>query len=191
MIATLKNYLKDNFGSKNGFLNSAKYGLLHKAGYLRELRDIDFTRVRKLVFVCSGNICRSPFGEFYARHLGIESESFGMDCRGGDPPDPRMIATAEKLGICVHDHHTRNIRDYQPSSEDLVIAMEPGHLDRLPPEVRAVAQVTLAPMWTKKTSIYLHDPFCASPVFFDICAATIKEAIDTIAERLDEKNLNR
>jgi protein-tyrosine phosphatase len=190
MISNVNSYINDTFGSKRGFLKSAKYSLLQRVGYLRELRDVDFSRVRKLVLICSGNVCRSPFGELYARHLGIDAESYGFDCRGGDPADDRVLALAAKHGIRDHGHVTRNIRDYQPSSEDLVIVMEPLHLEQLSAHINATAQVTLAPLWTKEGSMYLHDPFSGSSVYFENCAATIREALDTIAERMHEKRNN-
>lgn len=190
MISNVNSYITDKFGSKRGFVASAKYSLLQRLGHFRELRDVDFSRVRKLVLICSGNVCRSPFGEFYARHLGIDAESYGINCRGGDSADERVLALAAEHGITDHGHVTRNIREYQPSSEDLVIAMEPSHLEQLSADIHATAQVTLAALWAKEGNIYLHDPFSSSPVYFENCAATIREALDTIAERMHEKRNN-
>jgi protein-tyrosine phosphatase len=190
MIGIVTTYINDVYGSKRAFIRGLKYSLLQSLGYLRKLRDIDFDRVRNLVIVCSGNVCRSPFGEMYARHLGLQAESFGLDCRGGDPPDARVAELAKELGISHCSHATRNIGDYRPSSDDLVIVMEPDHLDKLPPEVRETAQVTLAPLWANDARIYLHDPFSGSPVYFRNCAATLVEALDTIAERLHAKSNN-
>jgi len=97
---------------------------------------VDFSRVSRLVFVCSGNICRSPFGAFYAREKGLEVDSCGLHTRGGDPADPRAVAFAERLGIDMMPHRTKNISDYEPRDGDLLLVMEPGQYE----ELTAVAQ---------------------------------------------------
>ena len=64
----------------------------------------------RVLFVCMGNICRSPLAESVFRHLvrerGVE-DRFEIDSAGtsgyhaGDPPDPRSVATARARGIEV------------------------------------------------------------------------------------------
>ena len=66
-------------------------------------------RVR-ILFVCMGNICRSPLAESVFRHLvrerGVE-DRFEIDSAGtsgyheGDPPDARSVATARARGVLV------------------------------------------------------------------------------------------
>lgn len=163
-----------------------KFYCMHRLGYLRELKNVDFSRVNKLIFICAGNICRSPLGEFYARYLGLEAESYGLNCRGGDPADPRIIAIAENLGMDVGGHVTRNIRDYRPLPDHLVVAMEPGQIEALPTGVKSQAQITLAPLWYNQPNLYLHDPYSANPNYFDKCTTNLMGALDNLKERLDE-----
>lgn len=64
----------------------------------------------RILFVCMGNICRSPLAEAVFRHLardrGVE-DRFEVDSAGtsgyheGDPPDPRSVSTAHARGITV------------------------------------------------------------------------------------------
>lgn len=187
---TLKSYIKNNYGSKRGFIVSSKYYCLHRIGYLRELREVDFSRVRKLVFVCSGNICRSPLAEFYARHLGLQAESYGLHCRGGDPVDARVVQIAGKLNTRIPCHVTRNISDYQPQPVDLVVGMEPSHVSALDSKISQLAQVTLLGLWSEEPSLYLHDPFISTESYFEKCANNIATALDAIKERLNEENAN-
>lgn len=65
---------------------------------------------RRLLFVCLGNICRSPLAESVFRHLARErgvEQLFEMDSAGtagyhiGDPPDARSTATARARGVTV------------------------------------------------------------------------------------------
>ena len=65
-------------------------------------------RPLRILFVCSGNICRSPLAEAIFRHLAEEAGAaalFELDSAGthgyheGDPADPRTRAVAEEHGI--------------------------------------------------------------------------------------------
>lgn len=86
----------------------------------------------KLLFVCLGNICRSPSAENIMRYL-IEKEGLSdqivCDSAGtasyhlGEPPDRRMKAAAEKRGIKLEG----KARQFQPSDfekYDLILAMD-------------------------------------------------------------------
>lgn len=62
----------------------------------------------RVLFVCLGNICRSPMAEGAMRKaaseagLGIEVDSAGTGAwHIGNPPDPRAIATAERHGVDI------------------------------------------------------------------------------------------
>lgn len=185
MLKGLTSYINDNYGSKRGLIESSKYFWLHRIGYLRELGDIDFSRVTKLVFVCSGNLCRSPIGEYHARKLGVEAESYGLHCRGGDPADPRALAYGRNLGLDLSLHITKNIKDYQASTSDLVIAMEPKQADTLKRNYNLSAQITLASLWRKNPTLYLHDPFGSTPEYFETCGNRVSETVDFLLQKLD------
>lgn len=70
----------------------------------------------KILFVCMGNICRSPTVEAIARSefaragLDIEVESAGTEgYHIGDRADPRSIALAEANGYRLSDHRARQV----------------------------------------------------------------------------------
>jgi protein-tyrosine phosphatase len=90
----------------------------------------------RVLFVCTGNICRSPTAEGVARHklaqrgLGerVEVASAGLgDWHIGDPPDPRAIARARRRGYDLTALRARlfTSRDYH--NFDLILAMDRGH----------------------------------------------------------------
>lgn len=186
MLNTISRYINDNYGSRRGLLVFATFYFLHRIGYREELKDIDFSRIKKLVFVCSGNICRSPIAESYAQHLGLTAESYGLHCRGGDSADPRAVEFGEKAGFDVSSHASRNISEYKPGNEDLVVAMEPNQIHALAPIVESGAQITLAPLWLRRPRLYIHDPFGSNPAFFDRCGNDLIEVLDRLKERLDD-----
>jgi len=87
----------------------------------------------RVLFVCMGNICRSPTAEGVFRrlvaerapHLPIEIDSAGThDYHVGDPPDPRSITAASRRGIDLRPLRARRIRDEDFEHFDLIIAMD-------------------------------------------------------------------
>jgi len=93
----------------------------------------------RILFVCSGNICRSPLAEALftslAREAGL-SARFEVDSAGthgyheGDPADPRTIRVGRKHGLSV-DSIARPVRDDDFDRFDLIVAMDRGHLREL------------------------------------------------------------
>ena len=82
MLSVIRQFINDNYGSKRGFLNGYKYKLLFSLGFYRSYQKIDFNAVNRLVFICSGNICRSAFGEYMAKAKGLNAVSYGLHLWG-------------------------------------------------------------------------------------------------------------
>jgi protein-tyrosine phosphatase len=91
----------------------------------------------RILFVCTGNICRSPTAEGVARGLaqkhGVE-DMFEFDSAGthdyhvGEPPDPRSIAVAAKRGYDLAPLRARRVTEFDFVRFDRVMAMDRGHL---------------------------------------------------------------
>lgn len=98
-----------------------------------------------VLFVCTGNICRSPTAEGIFRHL-VEAEGlagqFHIDSAGtggwhaGEPPDERSQAAARRRGIDLSCQRARQVRAEDFADFDYVMALDRGHhqaLARLAP----------------------------------------------------------
>lgn len=88
--------------------------------------------VPSVLFVCLGNICRSPAAEGVFLHLLEKRGLLGkvrVDSAGtygghvGAPPDPRMVQAAGKRGIALA-HHARQVTREDLDVFDLVVAMD-------------------------------------------------------------------
>jgi protein-tyrosine phosphatase len=99
------------------------------------LRRITTGAPIRILFVCSGNICRSPLAEAMFKSLldeaGLASR-FIVDSAGthgyheGDPADPRTRQTGRKHGLRV-DSIARPVVDADFDRFDLIVAMDRGH----------------------------------------------------------------
>jgi len=90
------------------------------------------TEPTRVLFVCLGNICRSPLAEAIFNHMISErgiSNRFIVDSCGtggwheGNPADPRSIQVGAKNGISV-DSIARQFMDSDIKGHDLVLAMD-------------------------------------------------------------------
>ncbi|MEM7454478.1 MAG: low molecular weight protein-tyrosine-phosphatase [Planctomycetota bacterium] len=88
--------------------------------------------MKSVLFVCMGNICRSPTGEGVLQHLVDESglqDRIRIDSAGtigyhsGNPADPRMSKAAARRGYNLTSR-ARQVSDSDFDSFDLVIAMD-------------------------------------------------------------------
>ena len=92
----------------------------------------------KVVFVCWGNICRSPMAERVARamaaELGIdvETDSVGISSEeSGNPIDRRAAAVLRQSGYDPTGHRARRVTLADLAGMDLVVAAENFHISRL------------------------------------------------------------
>jgi protein-tyrosine phosphatase len=101
--------------------------------------------MKKVLFVCTGNICRSPTAEGVLKHLSrqleieVHVESAGThDYHVGAPPDPRAQHHAKGRGYDLSAQRARQLRKRDFAQFDLIVAMDRGHLEILqahcPPE---------------------------------------------------------
>lgn len=93
--------------------------------------------MRDVLFVCTGNLCRSPLaaGLFCkaARELGaqIGVASAGIWASDGASPPWEIVQLAREEGLDISRHVARPISRDAFSQADLVIVMEPGHREAL------------------------------------------------------------
>ena len=175
------------YGGKRGFLNYYKSMLNYSVGRYRSLRSVDWSKVERLVFICLGNVCRSPYAEAIAKRHGFNSISFGVDTSDGKPANHRAIAIARERDVDLTAHATKRVEHYAPTEGDLIVGMEMLHLERFDEKFAgtAVVQKTLLGLSLDEgVKPYIHDPYCGSDAYFRQCFNVIEQCLTAIFARV-------
>jgi protein-tyrosine phosphatase len=92
----------------------------------------------RVLFVCTGNICRSPTAEGVFRELsrkvGVEVHVESAGTHGyhvGEPPDRRAVHHAKGRGYDLSAQRARQLRKRDFEEFDVIVAMDRGHLEIL------------------------------------------------------------
>lgn len=92
----------------------------------------------KILFVCSGNTCRSPLAEAITRRLVVQSgrtdievSSAGTQASDGSPASDGSLLIGLERGYDLSGHRSRQLTGNIVTSSDLVLVMAPSHLARV------------------------------------------------------------
>ena len=143
--------------------------------------------MKKIMFVCHGNICRSPAAqavfEHYVREAGlqdrIQADSAGTyGGHAGSLPDRRMRTAALYRGFAV-THTARQVRAVDFLDFDLVIAMDDQNYEdlmHLAPSVEATHKIRrMAEFFTTHKISYVPDPYYMGAEGFQLVLDLLEE----------------
>lgn len=93
--------------------------------------------MKKILFVCTGNTCRSPMAmalfNKYAAEKGIDAlaDSAGIAAANGMPASDNAVIALSELGIDISSHKSKPISKQLLNESDLIICMSEGHAEML------------------------------------------------------------
>ena len=144
--------------------------------------------MKRILFLCMGNICRSPTVEAVARaefaHAGLDVhvESAGTeDYHIGRGADPRTIATAATHGYDLNGHRARQLRTSDFSEFDEVLVMDHANLkalERFRPEQGGVEPALFL------GDAELPDPYYGGAADFERVIDLARSGVADLIERL-------
>jgi protein-tyrosine phosphatase len=153
----------------------------------------------RLLFVCLGNICRSPTAEGLMRALlgdagldgSVELESAGTGAwHLGSPPDARASAVASERGVAL-DGAARQVEADDFERFDLLLAMDRenrGALLRIAPTPESRAKVRLLrefdPASLAADDLDVPDPYYGAPGGFEEVFDIVQAACEGLLERI-------
>lgn len=150
---------------------------------------------KSVLFVCMGNICRSPTAEGVFRHFvkeaGLEDE-IDVDSAGthayhvGEAPDRRAMAAAERRGVSLAEIQARRVADSDFEKFDYIIAMDEDNqsrlLDQAPEEHRS--KVTLFLSHTAGEETEVPDPYYGGAAGFERVLDLVEDASRNFLESI-------
>ena len=151
----------------------------------------------KVLFVCLGNICRSPTAEGVVRAIaarefpgvGIELDSAGTaDYHVGEPPDRRSIATARRRGYEISGLRARQVTAADFTRFDHILAMDRANLAELERRARGgTARVGLFMEYAPGQGDEVPDPYYGGVEDFervvDLCEVAARGLVAALARR--------
>jgi len=173
----------DQYGSRRGLIRTYWHQLLYRFGYYQQ-KDIDWNAVKRLVFICKGNICRSAYAEVVAKALNIETVSAGICAIENQPANERAIQVAKSLGHDLALHKTTPMMYTILTQADLVLAMEPWQIEFIDKHLEGYYQRALLGIWAEPAKAYIHDPYGLSVAYFENCLKLIEKSVNAIALKI-------
>ncbi len=172
-----------NFGTMRGLVRlGLSYG--QSLPFLSRANAPAPCAVKRLVFVCHGNICRSAFAEGVARDLGLATASFGLSTSSGKPAHEPARELAEALGHPIEGHLTTRVEDFVPQAGDYLLCMEHRHLAKLAGNAELSAYPRgLLGQYAAVPVPHLHDPYQLDPAYMEVCFRRIETAVNGLSRR--------
>ncbi|KKN16717.1 hypothetical protein LCGC14_0973020 [marine sediment metagenome] len=143
---------------------------------------------QKILFVCTGNLCRSPMAEalfnVIAKKKGLPfwSSSAGIMAYEGNKASENAILAMSERGIDLTYHRARLVEEELLDEFDIIFAMEQSHLDSLPKSHRDKAH--LLSDFASDVSEDVFDPYGADLETYEVCAELIEKHLLNLPSRL-------
>lgn len=155
--------------------------------------------IASVLFVCMGNICRSPTAEGVFRHVVAEAglaERIHVDSAGthayhvGEPPDRRARAAAERRGFSLADIRARRVSAEDFERFDYIVAMDRLNLYMLTEMLEEEHAVELGLMleYGKGRKEEVPDPYYGGSAGFEHVLDLVEEASRGLLETLRSRH---
>ena len=147
-----------------------------------------------VLFVCLGNICRSPLAEAALRaeaaRIGLDAEADSAGTGGwhrGEPPDRRAIAVARRNGVDISQFRARQVQPEDFAAFDLIVALDRDNLadlEALRPAGSRAALSLLLDHVSGRHGEAVADPYYGEDSHFDVTWRDVTEAARALADKL-------
>jgi len=152
--------------------------------------------VKRLVFICSGNTCRSPMAKgLFIKHLeernielqdNIEVITAGTHPNTGESASPGARTAMEEIGVDISDHKAQPVTESLLSEADWIVTMTRGHRDYL---IRVFGEneklFTLYGFLGQEKDVL--DPYGGDMDTYRDCRDELQQLMELLAEKLERE----
>ncbi len=151
-----------------------------------------------ILFICTGNICRSPMAEGKFRHLVEQNKadlivkSAGVGAQNGQPPSENAIRAMQDLEIDISPQRSQMLTAELASEADMIIGMTHGHVEMVNLMYPQAAEKTFL-LRDFDDSLPLHEREVADPLggtleIYRLCRDQISDGIDSLLNSIQKNN---
>lgn len=152
-----------------------------------------FAGAGRIIALCKGNTCRSPFLAACLQNAAAEKGihlppilSRGLLNQEGDSSSAVAIASAHKFGVNLSGHRSKSIYAELPDSRDVFLLVDPAHVDELTAWIGGTkpAVVYIGLMDREQPSAVIEDPFGNDEAMYDRTYARLTRATECLITQL-------
>lgn len=144
---------------------------------------------KEILFVCTGNTCRSPLAEAIARQMiavrklsGLSASSAGISAWDGAPASDGSLLVGMEHGLELNGHRSRMLSPEIVSRSDYIFAMSPQHLEHIE-AMGGRGRAWLLKDYAGEGAVPVSDPFGGD---LEVYRATFNELSQAITSILDK-----
>ncbi len=148
--------------------------------------------MKKIMFICTGNICRSAMADGLMKKLvkeqnkDIESYSCGIFAENGDMPTFNAIEAIKEYGVDLKNHRATNIRNSKIKDMDIILCATVSHKNNVKamyPELRDKIFTIKEYAEFDENNLDIPDPWGYDIETYRFCASTISKCLKKIIEK--------
>ena len=153
--------------------------------------------MKTILFICTGNVCRSPMAEALFRHAvrgrgEFRVVSAGIGAVDGQPPTSHSVRAMRELGVDISAQRSRALTGELVRSADLILGMTHGHVDTVALMYPKMAEKTfLLREFDETLEPYekdISDPIGSSYDVYVDCRDQIEQGIASLLKFMEQNN---